>query len=74
MHSADACVVAVCSCCGRTYGDADWALLPLCGHMELRSERPLELRNCSCGSTISRRILADEPGYVCGEGASRLKP
>lgn len=47
--------VVVCRCaCGRTYTHAEWSLLDLVGYQaepEDEDDRPLELRNCPCGST-----------------------
>lgn len=40
-----------CSC-GKRYNEAEWKRLPLVGEQDDGVER-LELRNCSCGSTIA---------------------
>jgi hypothetical protein len=39
--------------CGKTYNDAAWLKLRHDGDQE-DGERVLELRRCTCGSTISR--------------------
>lgn len=42
---------ATCSC-GKSFTATEWCLLPLVGVQRMPGES-LELRNCSCGSTIS---------------------
>lgn len=44
-----------CSCCGKEHDAASWKGLKYVGVMETEDETgkyTLELRNCSCGSTI----------------------
>jgi len=48
--------IKVCPCCVRAFTAADWARLPLLGDMLSEDETGtyrLELRNCSCGSTLA---------------------
>lgn len=56
--------VATCSC-GRAYDHASWDRLILVGGMDANDpEAPamiLELRNCSCGSTITLARTASAP-------------
>lgn len=49
-----------CSCCGRKFGAAEWSRLQYVGIQEAPG-MSLELRNCSCGSTIAL-VLADATG------------
>lgn len=50
--------VKVCGC-GRAYDPAAWAALPLVGHQHFASEAvALEMRNCSCKSTICVEVPA----------------
>lgn len=46
--------------CGRTHDEASWAALPLVGHMDLDEDgdQRLLLKNCPCGSTLSRELPA----------------
>lgn len=53
-------VVARCSC-KKVYDLARWLALPLCGDFGDEVEM-LELRNCSCGSTIAAVFVTDEQG------------
>ena len=50
--------VVVCSC-GRPYSESAWQALPWCGDQP-DGELVLEMRDCPCGSTISR-------ARCCGE-------
>lgn len=50
-------VIKTCRCCGRAYDAAGWVALALCGYVgayegESGESRVVELRNCSCRSTI----------------------
>jgi len=56
VHNA---VVVACSC-GRVYTKDEWARLPLAGIQYLSWGEVLELRNCSCTSTIAMQIEAGE--------------
>jgi len=64
-----------CSCCSRTLTHKDWEALPLVGFHEDPVER-LELRNCSCGSTLSIMtepktvVIARSPGFVVLENVT----
>jgi hypothetical protein len=43
-----------CKCCGISYDAAGWLSLPRVGVQRGDVEQPsLELRNCSCGSTLA---------------------
>lgn len=43
--------------CGRRYTHDAWLALPLCGRMHVPgAERTIELRNCSCGSSLGVAI------------------
>lgn len=42
--------------CGRVHAAVDWIDLQPAGMMCLDGEEVLDLRNCHCGSTISRAI------------------
>ena len=52
-----AAIVKVCPTCSATYTQAAWERLELKGEMDDRASSAdgerLELRNCSCGSTIA---------------------
>jgi hypothetical protein len=53
-------MIARCGC-GRTYGPAEWAVLPKRGVQHIPAcggepEEDLELADCVCRSTISRRL------------------
>lgn len=53
---------AVKSCrCGRRWTALEWRGLPFVGVMDFgeEDEPRLELRNCDCGSTLSRQIEED---------------
>ncbi|MGD0525310.1 MAG: response regulator [Polyangiaceae bacterium] len=51
-------VVKRCSC-GREYTRAEWSTLARCGRMHLiRRHLVIELRNCSCGSTMGLSLDA----------------
>lgn len=46
-----------CPCCGTIYSIAGWrALRPKNGYAEYNDDWDLELRDCTCGSTISVRV------------------
>ena len=50
-----------CTCCGRILSYMEWLALPLQGlqrDIEDEQGRPmvLELRNCSCGTTLATRV------------------
>ena len=52
-----------CTCCGRIHTPADWDRLQYVGHQEQGTGEPaLELRSCSCGSTLAitpgQRLMA----------------
>lgn len=47
-----------CSC-GSTYTQAEWDAFPSIGFMDGGFGRLLDLRNCACGSTMSREVDAD---------------
>ena len=59
-----------CTCCGQTYDSATWRLLPFVGQLDVPAgdseDEPaetLEMRNCTCGSTIAtRELVASESG------------
>lgn len=44
-----------CNTCGRTFDNAGWSQLPYVG-IQHGGEFPLELRNCSCGSTLAQEV------------------
>jgi hypothetical protein len=53
-----------CTCCGTSYSLQEWHELPLIGRMPVEMREPgepaeLELRNCSCGTTLSVGIMDD---------------
>lgn len=54
-----------CSC-GLAYGAVEWSALALRGHMamELGTSPALELRNCSCGSTLGVNALSARLGLL----------
>jgi len=56
MQGADG-IVKRCAC-GRAFTVEQWRELRLVGVMrdEVDSDEDLEVRNCRCGSTISRRL------------------
>jgi hypothetical protein len=58
-----------CSCCGEF---RPWAELEPAGHWQLDDER-LELRNCTCGSTLSRVLepCLTDPESVAAWRAAR---
>lgn len=46
-----------CSCCEKVYRGMGWDLLPFVGYMDGGNDGEfIEMRNCGCGSTISRRF------------------
>lgn len=53
-------IVKTCGCCGRTFTPAQWAALPSLGTMpsETESGEPcaIELKNCSCDSTLAVEV------------------
>jgi hypothetical protein len=56
-------VVKECPCCGARYTRAEWEALPVCGHMEIALTLRIELRHCTCASTIAVRMQRDgQPG------------
>ncbi len=57
--------VTTCSC-GQTYTAAAFRNLPLCGYQADGDGGELELRNCACGSTISRDVPAPQPCMTLG--------
>ena len=65
----EAVVVKVCPNCGRNHDAAGWAGLPLVGYYHDDVVDPpdhpepttLELRNCSCRSTIARSVPRRRP-------------
>ena len=60
--------------CGRTYIDRTWRELPRIGfQVGVRGDRdvPCELRNCSCGSTISLEVEIDVVIRVACGGVDR---
>jgi hypothetical protein len=61
-----AAVVASCKC-GCSYDEVGWAGLELCGNFCVGADETgpadhLELRNCSCGSTIAALLPEDHGG------------
>lgn len=42
--------------CGRCYSAEAWREIPIAGHWVLGDEPALELRNCDCGTTLSRKV------------------
>jgi CheY-like chemotaxis protein len=64
--------------CGREFARDDWHALPLCGRMHLAQRSTIvELRNCSCGSTLSLDLeaLTDAvPGAAVGVSARKSAP
>jgi hypothetical protein len=65
-----ALVVKTCSC-GRQYTAVTWAELPPCGTWEDDVEC-LELRTCSCGSTIAV-VVAGGGASSAGASAAGVK-
>lgn len=45
-----------CTCCGRQHDAASWAALPLKGYVGVVARVTLELRNCTCGSTLAVEV------------------
>lgn len=50
--------------CGATYTPETWSQLPLVGHQD-DVGGSLELRNCTCGSTISGPVCDHEACAGC---------
>lgn len=49
-------IINVCTCCGATYTQATWLLLPCIGTKEVANDDGVvvlreDYRNCACGST-----------------------
>jgi hypothetical protein len=44
--------------CGETWAQEAWAHQPFVGYADGGEDGELELRNCSCGSTLSVRRVA----------------
>ena len=61
--------------CGQTYTQSEWERLQSIGVQKLSSRKGLELRNCSCGSTLSMPVQiggyggSDEVCESCDIGA-----
>ena len=52
-------IVKTCAC-GRSYTLAQWRCLPFVGIWDLGGGDRAELRNCSCGSSITIPCVVDE--------------
>lgn len=65
----------VCTSCGRRISPGSWCDLPLVGEIDNGRERgeSLELRNCSCGSTLSKPIGEHAPPSTAPTPAVRPK-
>lgn len=50
-NPSGATIIKYCSCCNKEYTFSEWKKLHFVGNFE-----GLELRNCSCNSTISIEI------------------
>jgi len=50
-------IVKRCNCCGQQYTETTWRGLHYVGLWEL--DQPLELRNCTCGSTLALPVMPD---------------
>lgn len=71
MTAAAIQVACKCGKCGRSYSDADWPALAFVGYQ--LAENPdeiLELRNCSCGSTLS--VVQPGPGFWLETAVKRI--
>jgi twitching motility two-component system response regulator PilG len=59
--------------CSREFAHDEWQALPLCGRMHLAQRNAVvELRNCSCGSTLSldlEALIDAVPGTAVGTSA-----
>gem|GEM_PF-2626297 len=75
--------------CGRVFRSEDWATLLHVGTMAVEGDTDLELRTCTCGSTLTvptthapptharrgkRRDAASEPRVAVPRSASRRRP
>lgn len=47
--------------CGLSWSRETWRQLVLIGHMHAAEDGELELRNCTCGSTLSVKLAWTEP-------------
>jgi len=57
-------IIKICSCCGKSYTRAAWKKLPLvAANYDVVGDgvEVLELRNCSCNSTISIVVTKKNP-------------
>ena len=45
-----------CTCCGVEYYPGDWVALAFCGYQDDGAGGRLELRHCTCGSTIAIQV------------------
>lgn len=53
-----------CTCCKKTHSHEEWLKLPFVGSMLTGDETgtySLEMRNCSCGSTLGIETKCEEP-------------
>lgn len=55
-------MVAKCNTCGTSYTQARWGGLELKGQQKVEADeegpaQTLELRNCTCGSTLAKEYL-----------------
>ncbi len=53
----------VCSCCHQEISDAKWESWPTLGLMEDGDGGFLDLRNCSCGTTLAREATREIRGW-----------
>lgn len=52
-----------CMCCGAVYTTIEWLALPLVG-VKAFGPDVLEYRNCTCGSTLTIHVTAEEAARV----------
>ncbi len=60
-HIARGVEVCRCTCCGRAYDAEGWAALPYVGTQSDGLGEVLELRNCTCKSTLTIELRESEP-------------
>jgi len=62
-----------CTCCARPYYAGEWTTLSFVGYMDDGDGGRLELRNCSCGTTLSIAIEMGLSWALAGDLAEVLR-
>jgi hypothetical protein len=59
--STNKTVVKKCSCCGKTFTQAEWLALPSVGLQKYPWGEVQEMRNCPCASTLAIVLEIGDP-------------